>query len=324
MKKNEWLAHSILIDGQGGAEAIAWNDIRDRQPEHGILWVHLNFEHPDVEQWLREDSGLNDIASSALLSQESRPRTVTQGDNLLLAMRGVNLNPGEVPEDMVSIRIWTDGKRVISTFRRNLLAVDDVLAQFEDANGPTSVADWLVSLNDSLVRRMSDTIENLEDKLLSLEERILSGDLDGLRYQLAYLRKQALGIRRFLAPQREALNRLVSERLSWMDELNLLRLREVNDRLIRYIEDLDEMRERASIAQDEMLSTISEQMNERSYVLTIVAALFLPLGFFTGLMGINVGGMPGIEEEAAFWIVTGLCLVIVAMLGVVFRLKKWL
>ena len=148
--------------------------------------------------------------------------------------------------------------------------------------------------------------------------------MDGLRYQLAYLRKQALGIRRFLAPQREALNRLVSERLSWMDELNLLRLREVNDRLIRYIEDLDEMRERASIAQDEMLSTISEQMNERSYVLTIVAALFLPLGFFTGLMGINVGGMPGIEEEAAFWIVTGLCLVIVAMLGVVFRLKKWL
>lgn len=117
---------------------------------------------------MRDNSSLNDIASSALLSQESRPRTVTRGGNLLLALRGVNLNPGEDPEDMVSIRIWTDGKSVISTFRRNLLAVDDVLVQFEHANGPTSVADWLVSLNDCLVRRMSDTIESLEEKLLSL------------------------------------------------------------------------------------------------------------------------------------------------------------
>ena len=103
-----------------------------------------------------------------------------------------------------------------------------------------------------------------------------------------------------------------------------MRIREVNERLIRHIEDIDEVRERASMAQEELLSTISEQMNERSYVLTMVAALFLPLGFFTGLLGINVGGMPGVEEETAFWVVTGLCLIIIVALNVVFRLKKWL
>lgn len=225
---------------------------------------------------------------------------------------------------MVSIRIWTDGKRIISTFRRKLLAIDDVWTQLEAATGPDSAADWLVSLNDCLTRRMNDTIETLEDEVLAVEEEILSGYSDGLRSRLARLRKQALGIRRFLSPQREALNRLIGERLSWIDELNTLRLREVNDRLIRYVEDLDELRERASMAQEELLSTISEQMNKRTYVLTIVAALFLPLSFFTGLMGINVGGMPGVENDLGFWGVTVLCLLVAIVLGLFFHRKNWL
>jgi zinc transporter len=73
-----------------------------------------------------------------------------------------------------------------------------------------------------------------------------------------------------------------------------------------------------------MASTISEQMNARMYVLSIVAAIFLPLGFFTGLMGINVGGMPGVEDGAAFWVVVGMCVGLMLILGVIFRWKKWL
>jgi zinc transporter len=60
------------------------------------------------------------------------------------------------------------------------------------------------------------------------------------------------------------------------------------------------------------------------YVLSIVAAVFLPLGFFTGLMGINVGGMPGVEHDGAFWLVVALCVGVTSALGIVFRRKKWL
>ena len=72
-----------------------------------------------------------------------------------------------------------------------------------------------------------------------------------------------------------------------------------------------------------MASTVSEQMNARMYVLSIVAAIFLPLGFFTGLMGINVGGMPGVEDPAAFWMVVGLCVAFSVLLAAVFRWRKW-
>jgi zinc transporter len=158
---------------------------------------------------------------------------------------------------------------------------------------------------------------------MELDDHLLSMAPAALRYDLALLRKQAIAIRRYLAPQREALNRLVMENLSWMTESYQLRLREISDRLIRHIEDIDAVRERAALAQEELQSRIAEQMNGRMYVLSVVAAIFLPLSFFTGLMGINVGGMPGVEDPAGFWMVVGLCVALSVLLAAVFRWRKW-
>ena len=79
-----------------------------------------------------------------------------------------------------------------------------------------------------------------------------------------------------------------------------------------------------TVVQGDKLTVPSEQMNERMYVLSIVATVFLPLGFFTGLMGINVGGMPGVVQEGAFWVVVALYVGVTSVLGIVFRHKKWL
>ena len=242
----------------------------------------------------------------------------------MLNLRGVNLNPGAEPDDMVSVRIWTDGKRVISTRRRPLQSTEDVLNELSNGEGSRNAVELLVAWTDRIVERMGGTVDNFEDQVAELEERVLAEEIDGLRQQLALLRKQSVVMRRYLAPQREAMNRLFSEPLSWIDELNRLRLREINDRLVRYIEDIDAVRERAAMTQEELLSQVSEETNQRSYVFTVVATIFLPLGFFTGLMGINVGGMPGMEDQDAFWIVVGMCMLVTVLLAILFRIKRWL
>ena len=320
----EGLVDAFLLDGNGGASEVNWHDMDAWTPEQGCLWLHFNYAEAGVAEWLRGHSGLNELAVEALLSEETRPRAANLGDQLLLALRGVNLNPGSDPEDMVSIRLWTDGKRVISTRRRVLLSTRDVIERFESGIGPVDAGELIVELIDRIVYRMSDTVDGFEDEVMALEDRVLSGAPAGLRYELALLRKQTIAIRRYLAPQREAMNRLMMEKLSWLTEVYQLRLREISDRLVRHIEDIDAVRERAALAQEELLSAVSEQMNERMYVLSIVAAIFLPLGFFTGLMGINVGGMPGVEDGEAFWVVVAMCVGLMLVLGVVFRLKKWL
>jgi zinc transporter len=318
------LLHARLLDGKGGSRDFQWSNVSSWRPGQGCLWLHFNFEEAEVSEWLHGQSNLNELAVLALLSEETRPRTSNLGDQLLLSLRGVNLNPGSDPEDMVSIRLWSDGHRIISTGRRQLLSTEDVLERIEAGIGPVDAGGLIVELIDRIVYRMSDTVDNFENDVMTLEERAMSEVADHLRYDLAQLRKQTISLRRYLAPQREALNRLVMEKFGWITDDYRMQLREISDRLIRHIEDIDAVRERAAVTQEELLSQISEQMNKRMYVLSIVAAVFLPLGFFTGLMGINVGGMPGVEQEGAFWIVVALCVGVTTVLGIVFRLKKWL
>ena len=138
------------------------------------------------------------------------------------------------------------------------------------------------------------------------------------------IRRESIALRRYLAPQREALAKLQNEKVSWLTDNDRARLREVSDQLVRIIEDLDSVRDRASVTQDELVSHLSDQMNARLYVLSLVAAIFLPLGFLTGLLGINVGGMPGVESGLAFWIVTISMVVLVAVQIYVFRKKRWM
>ena len=318
------LIHAKLLDGNGGAGDVDWGEAMAWSPEQGCLWLHFDYEEESTQHWITEASGLNDIAANGLLTPETRPRAISRNDNLLLNLRGVNLKPGAEPDDMVSVRIWTDGKRVISTRRRPLQSTEDVLNELAGGEGPRNAVELLVAWTDRIVERMGGTVENFEDQVAELEERVLAEEIDGLRQQLALLRKQSVVMRRYLAPQREAMNRLFSEPLSWIDELNRLRLREINDRLVRYIEDIDAVRERAAMTQEELLSQVSEETNQRSYVFTVVATIFLPLGFFTGLMGINVGGMPGMEDQDAFWIVVGMCLLVTVLLAILFRIKRWL
>jgi len=318
------LIYALLLDGNGGKSDVPWESIDKWEPGQGFLWLHLNFEDPVIQEWLTKSSGLTEIAVNALVSEETRPRSVNRGDSLLLSLRGVNLAPGEAPDDMVSLRVWTDGHRLISTRRRSMASIGDVVGELDAGHGPKNAAELMVACIDRIVWRMHETIEGLEDRVLAFEDSILSGETEGIRLRISQLRRQSISIRRYLAPQREAMNSLINEKLTWLDELNRLHLREINDRMMRYIEDIDEVRDRAALAQEELLTRVSEQMNERSYIFTIVATIFLPLGFFTGLMGINVGGMPGVEDNMAFWIVVAMCFGLTALLALIFRLKRWL
>lgn len=318
------LMHAFLLDGKGGGRFLHWDEVQQWTPENGRIWLHFDYTDPFAIDWIQNHSGLETLVTEALLTEETRPRTVSIGDGLLMAFRGVNKNPGSDPEDMVSLRIWADNERIVTTRKRTLISVNDLLEQLQKGNGPIDSADFIVSLADRLVWRMSDTVDMFEDRIGELEDSALSDDRSSLRYDLSNLRRQTITLRRYLSPQREAFSRLMVEKVSWLNESSQIRMREVSDRLIRHIEDIDAVRERAAVTHEELLSRMSEQLNQRMYVLSIVAAIFLPLGFFTGLLGINVGGIPGAENPQAFLIFVLILIALVAMQLALFKWKKWL
>jgi len=303
------LLYAYVLDGRGGGRQVGWDGVRAWKPEQGTLWLHLDRGEPDSEAWLGADTTLHELASDAMLAEETRPRCVPFRDGLLIILRGVNLSPGADPEDMVSLRIWLEGGRVITLRRRQLLAAQDVQADLEAGNGPASSGALVVMFAARLIERMGPVMEGLDEQLDAIEVEAIEGGSDSLRPRLADLRRQAIALRRHIAPQREALSGLALTPTALLTDADRLKLRELGDRVTRYVEDLDALRERAAVTNDELSTRLAESMNRRMFLLSLVAAVFLPLGLLTGLLGINVGGIPGTNSEWGFAVVTAILLV---------------
>ena len=315
---------ACIMDGKGGAKKLSWEDIVQLESAQAPIWLHFDYTSPKAVEWITNKSGLDEVSASALLTEESRPRATSIGGGILVALRGVNLNPGSDPEDMVAVRVWLDGKRIISTRKRPLLSESDLMKSFEDKQGPKTTGEFIVDLSERLISRMEGTVEDIEDRVAQMEEDVITSENHALRTRLSAIRREAIMLRRYLAPQREAMMKLQSENLSWLSDSDKLHLRETTDRVIRYIEDLDSVRDRAAVTQEELVNRLSEQMNTRMYVLSLVAAVFLPLGFLTGLLGINVGGIPGAENQSAFFMFILMLVIVVTLQIIIFKKKKWL
>lgn len=316
--------HSYLLDKSGRgreltpAEVLAWT------PEEGLLWVHMDIGDIESANWLDSLSDLPALAYENLLAVETRPRSFVTGDGMLVVLRGVNTNPGADPEDMVAVRVWIDSNRIITSQRRRLLSIEDVATSLDTGEGPQSPGEFLTALVERLADRIGGFVGTIEDRLDAAEDEIGKLKEADFRKRLGALRRQIAEVRRFLAPQRDALDRLTRQAVAWLDDTDAHYVRQEADRITRFIEDLDLGRERAVVLQEELLSQLAHEQNARMYVLSIVAAVFLPLTFVTGLLGMNVGGLPGLESPRGFaWSVV----VMVAAAGALllyFRSRKWL
>lgn len=312
------------FDGKGGAELLEGAAIGEGIKSDAIAWVHMNADHPETRGWLeREVSYLDPFITEALLAEETSPRLTEIDGGALLFLRGVNLNEQAAPEDMVSIRLWIDAHRIISVRKRRLKAVRDIEARLLEGKGPKDAGDFVSQLVAKMFNRFEPILAALDEATDNVESDVLEDVSIEQREQIVEVRKQAIVFRRYMAPQREAIVQLYGSEAPWLSPQNKRHLQESFNRVKRYVDDLDAIRERAQIVKDEIANILSDRLNKNMYILSVIAAIFLPLGFLTGLLGINVGGIPGAENENAFVIFGGILVAIVAAQVAIFKKLKW-
>ena len=312
------------LDGQGGGQ---------QQTQHptihdgglGFDWLHLRSDDPGAVEYMREID-LDPKVIEALSAIETRPRMQLLEDGVLINLRGVNTNPGADPEDMVAIRIWFNSEVIVSARKheRRLLSIEDVRLSIEQGKGPKTPAEFISAVVEKLANRISDVVDTIDDELTSVETALdqRKDNVRQIQHRLSELRKQTAVIRRYLAPQREALAELYRSGLH-LSEDDRYAIRYQTDRITHYVEDLDLARERALVLHGELQNKIAEEQNSRTYLLSIVATIFLPLSFLTGVFGMNVAGMPGLENPSAFNVLAGgMGLIALALLGFIWW-RKW-
>ncbi|MFK3799136.1 zinc transporter ZntB [Pseudomonas sp. NPDC088444] len=324
----QWgLVHALVLDGKGGARAIARTDLDTLQlAPHESVWLHWDRSHPQTQTWLRRSSGLSEFVCDLMLEENTRPRLLPLPDNeLLLFLRGVNLNPGAEPEDMVSVRIFAEAQRVISLRLRSLRATDELIGLLTEGRGPKTASELLVYLAQLLTDKVQAVVTELTELADDMEERI---DADE-RYlpehgNMVHIRRRAAGMRRFLAPQRDIYAQLSRSKMPWFVEDDADYWNELNNSLTRYLEELELTRERVGLVLEAEDRRLNERMNRTMYRFGIITGIFLPMSFITGLLGINVGGIPGADNTHGFMLACGLMIALAAGQIWLFKRLRWM
>ena len=324
----QWgLVHAFVLNGHGGARSIA------RQELHGLvlgeqesLWLHWDRSHPQTQTWLRAESGLSAFACDLLLEENTRPRLLALPEQqLLLFLRGLNLNPGAEPEDMVSVRIFADAQRAISLRLRPLHATEALIEDLLAGRGPKTSAELILRLAHYLTDKIELLVGELSEQVDDQEERA-----DALESQapdhaaLLQIRRRAASLRRFLSPQRDIYGQLTASAQAWLVRADSSYWNELNNRLTRYLEELELSRERVNLLLEAENRRMDERMNHTMYRFGIITGIFLPMSFLTGLLGINVGGIPGSESPHGFLLACSLMALVALVQWLLFRRLRWI
>ena len=301
-----------------------FNEEVSKKNNNAFKWYHLDISDQNTKEWLENKSELSEIVIEELLSDETRPRVLKDDDGILLNLRGLNLNPDSDEEDMVSLQMWIEPGRIITTRSERIFTINDIDQSYQKGKGPRTTSEFLIEVIDGIIDRISEYIYDIEEQIDEMEEEVLTAERVKLRSLISEKRREAVIIRRYIVPQRESMARLYKEKISWLTEEDKEYIYEFSNRSIRQIEELDIIRDRAALVQEELNNKINDQMNRTMYILSIVGSIFLPLGFLTGLFGINIAGMPGTESDSAFWIFSFLMLLIIGIEYWLFKSNDWI
>lgn len=298
-----------------------------------ITWIHLQGDIDNARNWLVENKHLDLQSIDALCNELTRPRLfINMDEALILTLRasGQSLAGHSLQnKETLSLRLWMSGNLLISVSRREVVAVSETVQKLKTrAKGIRSVHHLLWQICDKVTGTLTDWTSELEETLDLIEDtwdEKHSVDTPTLHA----LRQDTSQIRRYLGPQVETLERLsptIIEYFATADEEHqqLARWREVANAAKRDFEALTEMRERVTILQDAIEQRTRESTHRTMYLLSVVATFFLPLTFITGLLGMNVDGIPIHDKAWAFWAVCVFMVIIAFLQWLLFRWWQWL
>jgi zinc transporter len=315
------MIEGFRVHGDGRVEPVD-DPVGAKAPRGGFLWLHLQVG--DARELIEQGLELDPMVIRSLLAQETRPRCQHLGGGTIINLRGVNLNAGDRPEDMLSLRCWLEPSRLITARIRKSLAVEELRERYRRGESHERAGSLLVDIIRRLLSLIDPVTDALADGLDGYEEaaRRSEGD-DSLLETVASMRHDAVIYRRYLAPMRDAIVKLAHEDTPALEDRDVVEAQEEADRAMRIVEELEMTIERTSVIVEQLAAGRSDRMNRNMMILSVISAIFLPLGFITGLLGINVGGLPGTDSPYAFTVVVAACLLIGGAAGFFFKAKDW-
>jgi len=293
-----------------------------------ITWINIDGVHEiKVIEEIGKLFNLHSLILEDIVDTDQRPKIKDFRDYIfiILKMLYCDKKSNEMKVEQVSLIL---GKNYVISFQEREGDVFDFIRdRIRNNIGRIRKlgADYLVySLMDAIVDNYFTIIEKLDEEIENLEDKVISQQNPANVQAIHKLKRDLIFLRKSVWPLREVISILERGESPLVLESTNLYLRDVYGHTIQVMDTVESLRDIISGILDIYLSSINTRMNEIMKVLTIIATIFIPLTFITGIYGMNFQYMPEIKWFWGYPLILSVMLIIGIVMVIFFKRKKWM
>ena len=288
--------------------------------EDTMVWLHFDQSDAEARTWIETSDHLPDAAKAILLKSDTHMRIESAGRGLAGVVGDLHHDFRESPNQLDVLRLYIDNHCLISVRRNPLSSV----LKLRQAIGEGLRVERPITLITHFLHHLTDTLGDvmleLADDVDAVEDTILLGRPSRPGEELGRIRRVAAQLRRHMVPQQHALLGLLSHLPDWIGSADATQLRNAVERLAALGHDLELVQERSRLLQEQASARLAEMTGRNLYILAVATTIFLPITFLTGVFGMNLGGLPYLQNPHGFWF--GIGLMVVTVVVTLFLLRR--
>jgi magnesium transporter len=296
-----------------------------------LIWLDIEGDCSLSESLLRNVFKLQHITIQTICEEHERAKFAESDDYRYLVVHGLVFD-ATTEEDKTPKLDIVFAKNFIITAHLESLPWLNLLLEEAKKNDPEEhlmsrgMAFLLYAILDALTDSYFPVLDDIDDLIDELEDVTVTDTSNEVQVRIFRIKRALAHMRRTISPQVEVANALVARTGKLIPAEAEPYFADVHDHLIRAFEILDSYRDLMSGMLDVYLTTVSNRLNEVMKQLTIIATIFMPITFITGVFGMNFGHLPQVEHDGGyfFWITLLLMAIITVIQIWYFRRRKWL
>ncbi|MCG6875482.1 MAG: hypothetical protein LJE97_10375 [Betaproteobacteria bacterium] len=286
-----------------------------------IEWIILNGHDEQDRAWIDKQSGFDEAVKAIVSMPPTHVRRVHLGTEIILTLAR---RDSTTRNDPTGLTMVIDTHRLVTVCYGTDAIVEEALDRQTTGSVPAGISRILSLLVAALIRPLDSEITLLSDRIDALEDQAMKASEDGMDDAVVLIGRRALSLRRYLAPMHDEVSYLALNPDELPGSVEAKSLRRAAESLARLVSALDSSHNRVLLILDQLKNRDVSRQARSMHKLTLVATVFLPLTFITGLLGINVAGIPDAHNPLGFWVVCGILLGVAVLAILLIRWRKWM
>lgn len=316
----------LEVDRTGHVQVSQGADRVAPPPEGVVRWIDLEAQDMPQLELLERVFRLHPLEIEDCAHFDQRPKIEEYSDHIFVVTHCFELTERSGPElQSYELHSFLGGRFLITVHAEPIAPLNAVWDRLAvDGSPARHGSDFICYLvADSLVDALFPLLDHVAQEVEQIEEAVLgytsSHDTLG---DIMRLKRLLVTLRSVLSPQRDLLARLAKCGEGLVTERTALYFRDVYDHSLRITEAIEATRDLLGNALDAYLWAASQRTNEIMKRLTLLSAIFMPLGFITGFFGQNFERMP-FGSGAVFGLMLLSCAAVPACMLYFFLRSKW-